>query len=68
MTSQGSVTSGITVDDLAKVSRRRAFFGRPSDGTSILQACAAEPGHLNGERARIAAEAWLRAMAQAAPR
>jgi hypothetical protein len=36
MTSQGSVTSDITADDLAKVSRTRVFFGHQSVGMNVL--------------------------------
>jgi hypothetical protein len=36
MTSQGSVASGITADDLAKVSRTRVFFGHQSVGMNVL--------------------------------
>ena len=36
MTSQGSVASGITPDDLAKVSRMRVFFGHQSVGMNVL--------------------------------
>ena len=38
MTSQGSVASGITTDDLAKVSRTRVFFGHQSVGMNVLEA------------------------------
>ena len=37
MTSQGSVASGITTDDLAKVSRTRVFFGHQSVGMNVLE-------------------------------
>jgi hypothetical protein len=36
MTSQGSVASVITVDDLAKVSNTRVFFGHQSVGMNVL--------------------------------
>jgi hypothetical protein len=36
MTSQGSVASGITADDLAKVARTRVFFGHQSVGMNML--------------------------------
>jgi hypothetical protein len=36
MTSQGSVTSGITTDDLTKVSRTSVFFGHQSVGMNVL--------------------------------
>jgi hypothetical protein len=36
MTSQGSVASGITTDDLAKVSRTKVFFGHQSVGMNVL--------------------------------
>ncbi|MEP7022222.1 MAG: hypothetical protein ABJB47_00080 [Actinomycetota bacterium] len=36
MTSQGSVASGITADDLAKVSRTKVFFGHQSVGMNVL--------------------------------
>ena len=36
MTSQGSVASGITPDDLAKVSRTKVFFGHQSVGMNVL--------------------------------
>jgi hypothetical protein len=36
MMSQGSVASGITADDLAKVSRTKAFFGHQSVGMNVL--------------------------------
>jgi hypothetical protein len=36
MVRQGSVTSGITTDDLAKVSRTRVFFGHQSVGMNVL--------------------------------
>ena len=36
MTSQGSVASGITADDLAKVSRTKVFFGHMSVGMNVL--------------------------------
>jgi len=37
MTSQGSLASGITTDDLAKVSRTRVFFGHQSVGMNVLE-------------------------------
>ena len=67
MTSQGSLASGITADDLAKVSRT-VFSGHPPVGTNVLQAYAVESGHLSGKGARIAATAWLQAIAPASPR
>lgn len=36
MTSLGSVASGVTMDDLAKVSRTKIFFGHQSVGMNIL--------------------------------
>jgi hypothetical protein len=36
MTSQGSVASGITTDDLTKVSRTKVFFGHQSVGMNVL--------------------------------
>jgi hypothetical protein len=36
MTSRGSVASGITTDDLAKVSRTKVFFGHQSVGMNVL--------------------------------
>jgi hypothetical protein len=36
MTSQDSLASGITTDDLAKVSRTKAFFGHQSVGMNML--------------------------------
>ncbi|MGO9161720.1 MAG: hypothetical protein ACLP7J_13570 [Streptosporangiaceae bacterium] len=36
MTSQGSVASGITTDDLARVSRTRVFFGHQPVGMNVL--------------------------------
>jgi hypothetical protein len=36
MTSQGSVASDITTDDLAKVSRTKVFFGHQSVGMNVL--------------------------------
>jgi hypothetical protein len=36
MTSQGSVASDITADDLAKVTRTRVFFGHQSVGMNVL--------------------------------
>jgi hypothetical protein len=40
MTSQGSVRSAITTDDLAKVSRTRVFFGHQSVGMNVLDGVA----------------------------
>jgi hypothetical protein len=38
MTSQASATSDITIDDLAKVSRTKVFFGHQSVGMNVLEA------------------------------